>query len=168
MTIIKYETPIIAAESAPRPWVFLAGPTVRGNQTHLTSWRIEATALFEQAGFKGTLIIPEFSTKTETDKGKEWIPLWEYNGLIRCDHILMWIPRTRELIGLTTNFEFGYWMARDRGKITYGRPDNAFRMKYIDLMWNHDNTYYGGGLKSTQIFNTLPATVAEVLARLSN
>lgn len=166
MHLIQYETPISEFDNFPRPWVFLAGPTVRGNQQHLTSWRGEALNLFHASGFKGTLISPEFADKTASDKGKDWIPLWEYNGLIKCDHILMWIPRTRELIGLTTNFEFGYWMARDRSKVTYGRPDDAYRIRYIDLMWNHDNTYYGGSSKSAKIFNTLSSTVAEVVSKL--
>ena len=165
MKILKYETPTTKFILAPRPWVFLAGPTVRGNQTHLTSWRREAEAFFEKQGFQGTLIVPEFEEKTASDKGKEWIPLWEFYGLMECDHILFWIPRTRELIGLTTNFEIGYWIARARNKITYGRPDDAFRMKYIDLMWNHDNTFFGGAGCSTEIFTTLPDTCLRAMEK---
>jgi hypothetical protein len=51
---------------------------------------------------------------------------------------MFWIPRTRELIGLTTNQELGYWMARDRDKIVYGRPDDAYRIRYQDIMWEID------------------------------
>jgi len=166
MTILKYETPISQFKLAPRPWVFLAGPTVRGNQPHLTSWRREAEEFFLSQGFRGTLIVPEFKNKTTSDKGKEWIPLWEFCGLMECDEILFWIPRTRELIGLTTNFEIGYWIARERHKITYGRPDDAFRMKYIDLMWNHDATFFGGAGCSTEIFTTLSATCQHVLDKM--
>jgi len=166
MKILKYETPISKFNTFPRPWVFLAGPTVRGNQTHLTSWRREAELEFQKQGFSGTLILPEFESVTESDKGKEWIPLWEFQGLMLCDHILFWLPRTRELIGLTTNFEIGYWIARERNKMTYGRPDNAFRIKYVDLMWNHDNTFFGGGKCSAEIYNTLAATVKAAIAAL--
>lgn len=118
-----------------RPSIFLAGPTVRGNQPHLTSWRFEAIEEFKRQGFEGDLIIPEFTSKTESDKGKVWIPKWEYNGLKKADCIMFWIPRTRELIALTTNMEFGYWQGREPQKMVYGRPDDAYRMGYLDVMW---------------------------------
>ncbi len=38
------------------------------------------------------------SSKTESDKGKDWIPVWEFNGLKKADCILFWIPRTRDKI----------------------------------------------------------------------
>ena len=104
------------------------------------------------------MIIPEFTSKTESDKGKSWIPLWEYNGLKKADCILFWIPRTRELIALTTNMEFGYWQAREPQKLIYGRPDDAYRMGYLDIMWKKvasENNQY-----SDAIYNTLEDTVA--------
>lgn len=118
------------------PVVFLAGPTVRGHQQHLQpSWRFECIEEFDRQGYNGSLIIPEFNSLTESDKGKEWLPLWEYEGLKTAGAILFWIPRTRELIGLTTNWEFGYWMGRNRDKVIYGRPDDAYRIDYLDIMW---------------------------------
>lgn len=118
--------------------IFLAGPTVRGNQTHLTSWRPNAVDEFSKQGFEGNLIIPEFSNNKESDEVRYDLPLWEFDGLKKCDCIMFWIPRTRELIGLTTNHEIGYWMGRDRDKIIYGRPRDAFRMSYLDIMWVED------------------------------
>ena len=38
----RYEESEDTVRSINRPSVFLAGPTVRGNQPHLTSWRFEA------------------------------------------------------------------------------------------------------------------------------
>ncbi|HUU88481.1 MAG TPA: hypothetical protein VMX17_12115 [Candidatus Glassbacteria bacterium] len=35
------------------PSVFLAGPTVRGNQPHLISWRFEAIEQFRKQDFSG-------------------------------------------------------------------------------------------------------------------
>jgi hypothetical protein len=118
--------------------VFLAGPTVRGNQPHLTSWRNEAIDLFKKKGFVGNLIIPEFLDKTESDQFRYDIPQWEFFGLTNAHVIMFWIARTRELIGLTTNHEFGYWTARDREKIVYGRPKDAYRVTYCDIMWVED------------------------------
>jgi len=135
MNEIRYETDIETV-NFKTPTIFLAGPTVRGNQTHLTSWRFEAIEMFKNKGFNGNLIIPEFSNKTESDQYRYDLPIWEYKGLNRCKVIMFWIPRTRELIGLTTNCEFGYWIAKNRYKVVYGRPDDAYRIKYLDIMWN--------------------------------
>jgi nucleoside 2-deoxyribosyltransferase len=117
--------------------IFLAGPTVRGHQTHLQpSWRFEACRLLRESGFNGSVIIPEFSDVTQPDKGNEdWIVPWEYRGLSMASVILFWVPRTKELIGLNTNFEFGYWLARNPEKIVYGRPETSYRNKYLDIMF---------------------------------
>jgi len=131
----RYEETELMVNNIDRPSVFLAGPTVRGNQPHLTSWRFAAIEEFEKQGFDGDLIIPEFTSKTESDKGKAWIPKWEFNGLKKADCIMFWIPRTRELIALTTNMEFGFWQAREPQKMVYGRPNDAYRMGYLDIMW---------------------------------
>jgi hypothetical protein len=115
--------------------VFLAGPTVRGNQPHLKSWRPECIDEFKAQGFSGNLIIPEFPDPYESDQPRVDLPLWEFDGLRKCHCILFWIPRTRELIGLTTNHELGYWMGRDMEKVVYGRPNGAYRTQYLDIMW---------------------------------
>ena len=128
MNIIKYETPedqLYRYESAStgKPVIFLAGPTVRGNQQHLTSWRRDAEKIFENLKFDGAVIVPEFESKTESDQYRFDIPEWEFTGLKLADVILFWVARTRELIALTTNFELGYWLGRERSKIVYGRPE---------------------------------------------
>ena len=134
---IRYETKMEDVDFGLSS-IFLAGPTVRGNQQHLTSWRPEAAEIFKKKGFHGNLIIPEFTDLTESDQYRLDIPVWEFDGLCSCDVIMFWIPRTRELIGLTTNHEHGYWMGRDRDKMVYGRPDDAYRMTYLDIMWVED------------------------------
>ena len=161
MQVLRYENSheeILAPSKEPK--IFLAGPTVRGNQTHLTSWRFEAIELFEKNGFNGSLIIPEFIVRTESDLGKGWIPIWEFEGLREADCILFWLPRTRELIGLTTNYELGYWVARERNKVVYGRPDDAYRISYPDIMWVADAEEN----ESTAIYNTLEDTVKAAMA----
>ena len=142
------------------PTIFLAGPTVRGNQPHLISWRFEAVNLFRANGFEGNLIIPEFSDKYESDQHRYDLPIWEFEGLIKSDVIMFWIPRTRELIGLTTNHELGYWMGREREKVVYGRPDNAYRIAYLDIMWAKDNeNRFGQPMLTTPIYKSLEDTV---------
>jgi len=157
---IRYETPMEKVNFI-LPTVFLAGPTVRGNQQHLISWRFEAINIFKDKNFEGNLIIPEFIDKTESDKHRDDIPIWEYNGLSKCHVIMFWIPRTRELIGLTTNHELGYWMGRDRTKIVYGRPDDAYRIKYLDIMWKEDAKRYKNC--NNFIFNNMEEIVNEAL-----
>lgn len=95
LKVFRYEDSLesVSECNKEKPSIFLAGPTVRGNQPHLTSWRYEAIEIFKQKGFEGSLIVPEFTSKTESDKGKKWIPLWEFNGLKTADSILFWIPR---------------------------------------------------------------------------
>jgi nucleoside 2-deoxyribosyltransferase len=135
MNVFRYDTPVERVKESKYS-VFLAGPTVRGHQQHLQpSWRFEAIEHFHKAGFCGDLIVPEFPDKAESDKGKEWIPLWEYEGLKHAKRILFWVPRTRELIGLTTNWELGFWMGQNISKISYGRPDGAYRTDYLDIMY---------------------------------
>jgi len=92
MRVYRYEESEADINAITKPSIFLAGPTVRGNQPHLTSWRFAAIEEFEKQGFDGNLIVPEFTSKTESDKA--WIPLWEYNGLKKADCIMFWIPRT--------------------------------------------------------------------------
>lgn len=168
---IRYETPIDKVDFRYST-VFLAGPTVRGNQPHLISWRFEASRLFKQKGFWGNIIIPEFTDKTESDKYRYDIPVWEFNGLSKCHIIMFWIPRTRELIGLTTNHEHGYWMARERGKVIYGRPDDAYRVSYLDIMWAEDAKRRGeevGGIHiPCPIYNTLEKTVEAAMTKMTH
>lgn len=160
----RYEDSEESVSNIVGPSVFLAGPTVRGHQPHLTSWRFEAIEEFRKQGFNGSLIIPEFTSKTESDKGKEWVPLWEMNGLIKADCILFWIPRTRELIGLTTNWELGFWMGRNINKVVYGRFDDSYRIGYLDIMWGTE--FCGKGNKN-EIHNTLSSTIASSI-KLAN
>ena len=176
LNVFRYEDSEESVNEVKGPAIFLAGPTVRGNQPYLTSWRFEAIEMFKEKGFEGSLIVPEFVSKTESDKGKKWIPLWEFNGLKRADCILFWVPRTRDeivdgkiqtgLIALTTNWELGYWMGREITKITYGRPDDAFRIGYLDTMWEAikgtKDISDGPGIipnKSDKIYNNLSNTI---------
>lgn len=139
MLEIRYETPMECVDfGSSIPSIFLAGPTVRGNQPHLVSWRFKAVELLKAEGFDGTVIIPEFTDKTMSDKSRYDLPVWENFGL-KCSTVIMfWVARTREQIALTTNYELGRWVAKAREKIVYGRPDDAYRIAYGDIMWVQD------------------------------
>jgi nucleoside 2-deoxyribosyltransferase len=166
MTEIRYEYPIEDVDFQRFKTVFLAGPTVRGNQPHLTSWRFEAARLFKEKKFDGQLIIPEFTNRKESDQFRYDIPEWEYHGLRHSHVIMFWVPRTRELIGLTTNHEHGYWMALKREKVVYGRPDDAYRVSYLDIMWAADakrRSKETGVYYPCPIYNTLEKTVDATL-----
>ena len=69
---IRYETPMEDVEFH-NPTVFLAGCTVRGYQTHLKSWRPDAVSLFKER-FEGSIIIPEFTDPTVSDKYRFDLP----------------------------------------------------------------------------------------------
>lgn len=137
MNIVRYGFPIGDIPKIAGKVIFLAGPTVRGNQPTLVSWRPEAVEKFKELGFDGTLILPDFADSKESDKGRRELPIWEHEGLKRADCILFWIPRTRELWGLNTNSEHHLWTWRAPNKVVYGRPDGAYRIDYNDIMWDH-------------------------------
>jgi len=166
MNEVRYDTPPKDVDYS-LPSVFLAGPTVRSHQTHLTSWRPNAVALFWAKGFEGNVFIPEFSEGPEAAPYVCDIIEWEFQRLTRCDVIMFWIPRTEELIGLTTNHEHGYWLARDRCKVVYGRPDGAYKTHYLDYMWAKDcKDRHGDATSVPPICRTLEETVNAVLKKL--
>lgn len=141
MNVIRYETAIneFAALPLRGPTIFLAGPTVRQKQYRnlgLISWRVEALELLKQKGFSGNVFVPEFeSWDNAVSLASDSIMEWEFAALNLSDCILFWIPRTEELIGLTTNFELGYWVGKDPNRVVYGRPDGAYKIGYTDFMW---------------------------------
>lgn len=114
--------------------VFLAGCSPRKGQT--LEWRKEAIKWFDDFGFDGTLCVPE------PEDGEPWadylsVVEWEREYLEKCDLILFWVPRNIEtgILGLTTNAEFGYWMAKNPDKVFYGRPEGSDNNRYLDWMY---------------------------------
>ncbi|MGM9835073.1 MAG: nucleoside 2-deoxyribosyltransferase domain-containing protein [Bacilli bacterium] len=114
--------------------IFLAGPTPRGENA--VSWRKESCQILEQLGFDGVVYVPEYST---------WRPkgdyvdqaMWEREALTEATVIMFWIPRSLpDMPAFTTNVEFGYWL--HSGKVIYGRPDNAPKIKYLDWLYKED------------------------------
>lgn len=114
--------------------IFLAGPTPRGE--NVISWRTEACQLLENLGFDGVVYVPEYSTwKPKTDYVDQ--AMWEREALTKATVILFWVPRKLpDMAAFTTNVEFGYWL--HSGKVIYGRPDDASKIKYLDWLYQTD------------------------------
>lgn len=111
---------------------FLVGPTPRSKD--VPSWRPIALEYLKDK-FDGVILVPE-------PEGGERFPgydnqiSWEYHYLNACDAIIAWVPRNMEnMIGLTTNCEIGYWLAKNPKKLYYGRPDGAPHTSYLDWMY---------------------------------
>ena len=114
--------------------IFLAGPTPRDEKTK--SWRTTACERLNELGFDGVVYVPEYST---------WKPKADYVDQAMCERealtestvIMFWIPRSLpDMCAFTTNVEFGYWL--HSGKVIYGRPDNAAKIKYLDWLYKMD------------------------------
>ena len=114
--------------------IFLAGPTPR--DVKIISWRIAACKFLEENGFDGVVYVPEYSTyKPKGDYTEQ--AQWERDALLNASVISFWIPRELpDMPAFTTNVEFGYWL--HTGKILYGRPDHAKKMKYLDWLYKLD------------------------------
>ena len=113
--------------------IFLAGPTPRSRE--VMSWRPAALSHLIDMGYDGTIFVPERADWTahfEYDHQTEW----EYANLLHSRVIVFWVAREmKEMPALTTNVEFGYWLARRPGQVIYGRPDWAVKTKYLDWLY---------------------------------
>ena len=114
--------------------IFLAGPTPRGE--NVSSWRIDACKMLEKLGFDGVAYVPEYSTgKIKGDYIDQ--TEWERDALSNASVIAFWIARELpDMPAFTTNVEFGYWI--HTGKVLYGRPDDAKKIKYLDWLYKKD------------------------------
>lgn len=111
---------------------FLAGPTPRSSD--VSSWRNEAISLFSKYGFSDTLYVPEFREKPyyDVDTGIKEMK-WDQEALESSTIVMFWIPRSSDMLGLSTNAEFGYML--NRGNFVYGRPNDAIRCQFLDFLY---------------------------------
>ena len=130
MKVNYSDQPVIKGEKS----IFLAGPTPRGENAK--SWRTEACQKIGELGFDGVVYVPEYSTwKPKEDYVDQ--AMWEREALTEATVIMFWIPRSLpDMPAFTTNVEFGYWL--HTGKVIYGRPDNAQKIKYLDWLYQLD------------------------------
>lgn len=135
--------------------IFLAGPTPRSQD--VVSWRKEACAILEKMGFDGVVYVPEYSNWKSKDNYVDQA-MWERKALTAATIIIFWIPRHMpDMPGFTTNVEFGYWL--HTGKVIYGRPDDAEKIKYLD--WLYEIDY------SKKPFNSLQELLKQALIELN-
>jgi len=107
--------------------IFLAGPTPRDKET--PSWRPEAIRLLTEAGFDGTVFVPEARDGVRPDYVQQM--QWEHDCLNSSDAVLFWIPRDMaKMPALTTNTEFGIWAAQDPARVFLGAPEGAVHVSY--------------------------------------
>jgi hypothetical protein len=112
--------------------IFLAGPTPRSKD--VKSWRPEALEILQQLGFEGTVLVPERNDWSVKFDYTDQID-WEFAGLSDSTVIVFWVPRDMAIMpALTTNVEFGYWIALAAERVIYGRPENAASIRYLDWM----------------------------------
>ena len=111
--------------------IVLCGPTPR--KSNIISWRVEAIEILIDMNFDGIVYIPEgkkFNTYNEQVE-------WELQAYKNSSVIVFWIPRQfPDMMGLTTNVEFGYWLKT--GKCIYGRPDTAEKIRYLDYIYEKE------------------------------
>lgn len=113
--------------------IFLAGPMPRDG--NVPDWRPDAIAILEELGYDGTVFTP--SPRDVIWNGDyDGQTRWEKTHLDMADVILFWVPRDQgAFIGLTTNVEFGEYLASNR--IIYGRPDGAYKTRYLDIRYKN-------------------------------
>lgn len=108
--------------------IFLAGPSPRGAE-HL-NWRPEALRILESLGYDGVVFVP-LPRDGRWDYGYDTQVEWERIHLDMADVVVFWVPRDKkDLLGLTTNVEFGMFF--DSGKAVLGYPEDAASMRYLD------------------------------------
>lgn len=108
----------------------LCGPTPRSDE--VKSWRPTAIKILEELQFDGIVYVPEY--KSEICFNYEEQVNWEREVYKSAKIIIFWVPRKKpDMLGLTTNVEFGYWLKT--GKCIYGRPSDAERVRYLDWLY---------------------------------
>lgn len=130
--------------------IFLAGPSPRMKGED--NWRKRALYLLKELDYKGTVFIPLTKAIYYEDESltKNWDYInqisWECEARKIADCVVYWIPRTKEMIGLTTNLEFGEDLKLK--KIFYGRPEYAIKCRYLDRRMQMLNKPIYTGLKT--------------------
>lgn len=125
-------TLVYAGEQIPQQInksVFLAGPSLRSHNEGMISWREKAIQILETLEYDGIVFIPEGRGGIYPSSYDTQIH-WETKCLNVADNILFYINRDVEndILGLTTNSEFGQWM--ESGKCVLATEPTADSVRY--------------------------------------
>lgn len=123
--------PVVVGPNA----IFLIGPTPR--KPEVLSWRPKALELLDNRQYEGTVFVPECSKGGFGNTYNGQVE-WERAALTHPDTVYCaWVPRCMEtMLALTTNVEFGYFIAKFPHKFFYGRPEGAAHTRYLDWLYN--------------------------------
>ncbi|MDO4282649.1 MAG: nucleoside 2-deoxyribosyltransferase domain-containing protein [Clostridia bacterium] len=112
--------------------IFLAGPLPRKKE--IKNWKDDVLKYLKELKYDGVVYIPE-KRNHQIIEGDADQTNWEMEAMNHSKVLLFWIPRSfPDMLGLTTNVEFGIWLSS--GKILYGRPDDAYMIEYLDLVYD--------------------------------
>lgn len=119
--------------------IFLAGPTSR-TLPYDSSWRKEAVAILENMGFDGIVYIPEYGHGKFDQSKLEAQAIWERIALESAGCIVFWIPRSLkdDMPAFTTNVEFGTYLQRKPKNISFGYPEGADKMWYLEWLYHYE------------------------------
>ena len=119
-----------------RKSIFLAGPTKR-NSSFENYWRKKACDFLEKNGFDGIVYIPEFSEGSNYDYLTQ--VNWERQGLMNSSKILFYVPRKfPDMPGLTTNVEYGMYLAKRPNDIIFSSPKDSEKNRYLEWLYSEE------------------------------
>lgn len=142
-----------------RNGIFLAGPTPR--REDVISWRPKALKIIQDLGFKGSVFVPEYQNGGVKGDYIDQVE-WEESALNHACAIAFWVPRNMKTMpALTTNVEFGFWMAKRPEKVLYGRPTDSEKNRYLD--WLYSRHHFGA-----QPYTTLEGLLNSAVYKAEN
>ena len=136
--------------------IMLCGPTPR--RSDVLSWRPEAISILEELNFSGKVFVPE---RLDWSVKFDYVDqiLWERKALDECSVIVFWVPRNMETMpALTTNIEFGYYMASSPERVLFGRPPTSVHNGYLDWLFHNRK-------ENSKIHDSLETLLEEAVCR---
>lgn len=129
---INYSSEKVMKDSS-RKTIFLAGPTKR-NSEFIYSWRNEACDILMKMGFDGIVYVPEKASGGAYDYLDQ--VNWEREALMTADIILFYVPRKfPDMPGLTTNVEYGMYLAKRPENVEFCSPEDAEKNRYLEWLY---------------------------------
>lgn len=152
---------VYAQETVPnniQKSIFLAGPTLREGQEG-ESWRKKALDVLSLLEYDGIVFVPEPREGMFNDFNYDAQILWETRCLRIADKIVFYLNRNikQDLLGLTTNDEWGYW--KDSGKCILITEPNADKVRYQE--------WWAKELK-TPVYHELFSGLKDIISGLNN